>query len=40
MPTTLLAPMSRKEMATSMEEATRKGFTDVLFLTQDIISMN
>ena len=36
MPTTLLAPISRKEIATKMEETTRKGFTEVLFLTNII----
>ena len=36
MPTTLLAPIRRKEIATKMEETTRKGFTEVLFLTNII----
>ena len=30
--TVLLAPMRKKDIATRREEATRKGFTDVLFL--------
>ena len=36
MPTALLAPIRRKEIATKMEETTRKGFTEVLFLTNII----
>ena len=36
MPTTLLAPIRRKEIATKIEETTRKGFTEVLFLTNII----